>query len=183
MTDLTDTIKPKSNQLNADDLIGGPITITITGVSKTSAAEQPVAIQFDGDDGKPYLPCKMMRRVLVMQWGPDANQYVGRSLTLYRDPDVTWGGMKVGGIRISHMSHIDGEKVMALTASKSQRKPYTVLPLVVQAKRDLYAEGLEQAGKGMDALKDWFAKLPAKDKAIIKPKLDELKEKVNEENA
>lgn len=105
MTDLSATIDPKSNQMNADDLIGGPKTITITRVSANqSSTEQPIAISYQGDNGKPYFPCKSMRRVLVSVWGKDGAAYAGRSLTLYRDPTVTWGGLAVGGIRISHMS-------------------------------------------------------------------------------
>ena len=50
-------------------------------------------------------------------------------MTIYRDNEVAFGGMKVGGIRISHMSNIDGTLVMALTASKAKRAPYKVLPL------------------------------------------------------
>ena len=131
--DMRDTIIPKSDQLNADDLIGGPLTVTITKVSRANTAEQPIAVSFDGDGGKPYFPCKSMRRVMVTVWGADAAAYVGRSMTLYRDPSVTWGGMEVGGIRISHMSNMDGPVVLALTATKKARKPYRVLPLVVDA--------------------------------------------------
>lgn len=128
--DMTMFITPKSDQLNADDLIGGPRTITVTKVSANQgSAEQPVSIYFDGDNGKPYKPCKSMRRVLVHIWGSDARNYIGRSMTLYCDPGVQFGGMKVGGIRISHMSHIDAEKTMALTATRSKRAPYTVHPL------------------------------------------------------
>ena len=132
--DMSLTVQPKSDQINADDLIAGPRTITITRVTANeSSAEQPVNVYFDGDDGKPFRPCKSMRRVMIAVWGVDAKAYVGRSMTLYRDPDVTWGGMKVGGIRISHMSHLDRETTMALTATKSSRKPYTVRPLKVAA--------------------------------------------------
>ena len=127
MTDLSATIDPKSNQMNADDLIGGPKTITITRVSANqSSTEQPIAISYQGDGGKPYYPCKSMRRVLVSVWGKDGAAYAGRSLTLYRDPTVTWGGLAVGGIRISHMSGMDADMTMALTATKQSRKPYTV---------------------------------------------------------
>ena len=35
MIDMSETIKPKSNQLNADDLMAGPMTIKITDVQKT----------------------------------------------------------------------------------------------------------------------------------------------------
>lgn len=131
MVDMSQTIAPKSNQLNSDDLIAGPRTIRITKVSANpGSAEQPVAIYFEGDNGKPFYPCKTIRRVLVTVWGPDAVNYAGRSLTIYRDPEVQFGGMKVGGIRVSHMSHIDKAVTMVLTASKQQRKPYTVKPLV-----------------------------------------------------
>jgi hypothetical protein len=132
--DMSSTIIPKSDQLNADDLLAGPRTVTITVVRASPAsAEQPVMVSFDGDNGKPYMPCKSMRRVMVAVWGADASQYPGRSMTLFRDAEVTWGGMAVGGIRISHMSHLDAPMVLALTATKKTRKPYKVLPLVVTA--------------------------------------------------
>jgi len=132
MTDLSKTIEAKSNQLNSDDLQAAPRTIKITKVSAGSA-EQPIAINYEGDDGKPFYPCKSMRRVLVAVWGADGASYVGRSLTLYRDPEVKFGGIAVGGIRISHMSHLDKPMFMALTATRGSKKPYTVKPLVVAA--------------------------------------------------
>ena len=130
MNDMAKVIIPKSDQLNADDLLVGPITIKITAVTVRGGQEQPVAISYEGDDGKPYKSCKSMNRVLVTAWGPDSSKYVGRSMTLYCDPKVKWGGMEVGGIRISHMSHIDSTLTLALTATKGQRKPFVVNPLV-----------------------------------------------------
>lgn len=133
MTDMKEVIAPKSDQLNADSLIGGPITITIREVVIRPGTEQPVSIFYDGDEGNPWKPCKSMSRVMVAAWGPDANVYKGRSLTLYRDPSVKWAGIEVGGIRISHMSHMEGRMTMALTATKGSRKPYTVEPLQIGA--------------------------------------------------
>ena len=126
--DITATLEAKSSQLNTDDLIAGPRTITITKVSAGSA-EQPVAVSFDGDQGKPWYPCKSMRRVLVAAWGADASQYVGRRVTLFRDPGVTYGGIQVGGIRISHLSGLDGQLSIALTVTRQKRSPYKVQPL------------------------------------------------------
>jgi hypothetical protein len=126
--DMSAYIAPKSDQLNADDLIAGPRTITITSV-RGSEGDQPVAVHYDGDNGKPFKPCKSMRRVMVHAWGRDAKQYAGRSMTLYRDPKIKFGGMEVGGIRISHMSHIDGKLQMALTETRGKRAPYVVQPL------------------------------------------------------
>jgi hypothetical protein len=137
MIDMTSTIVPKSDQVNSDDLISGPMTITIERVTANpESSEQPVSIFHADDPSKPWRPCKSMRRVLVSAWGRDASQYVGRSLTLYRDPAVKFGGLEVGGIRISHMSHIDAPMTMALTATRASRKPFTVRPLEqVQAKQ------------------------------------------------
>lgn len=129
MNDMRSVIVPKSDQINADDLLGGPMTITVTKVAIRPGTEQPVSINFEGDNGKPYKPCKSMARVMVHCWGPDANQYEGRSMTLYCDPKVLWGGMAVGGIRISHMTDIKGTQVLALTATKGSKKPFTVQPL------------------------------------------------------
>ncbi len=144
MVDMSQTIAPKSDQLNADDLIGGPRTITVTRVSGNEGnAEQPVNIFFEGDNGKPFRPCKSMRRVMVKIWGADASKYPGNSMTIYRDPKVKWGGMEVGGIRISHMTGIDQKQTMALTESKQARKPYTVQPLKVEPKADKVADGVK----------------------------------------
>jgi hypothetical protein len=130
--DITATLEAKSAQLNTDDLIAGPRTITITSV-KAGSTEQPVAISFEGDGGKPWYPCKSMRRVIVAAWGADASQYVGRGVTLFRDPTVTYGGIQVGGIRVSHLSGIDGPLSIALTVTRQKRAPYKVLPLPAAA--------------------------------------------------
>lgn len=136
MSDMTAVIEPKTDQLNSDSLMTGPITIKITKVSVRPGTEQPVSISYAGDDGKPWKPCKSMARVLVSAWGPDSSVYVGRGLTLYRDPKVKWGGLEVGGIRVSHMSHIENAMTLALTETKQSRKPFTVKPLKLDAKAE-----------------------------------------------
>ncbi len=128
MSDMLAAIAPKSDQINADDLIGGPITIKIAGVKITPSSEQPVAIQIDGER-KVYRPCKSMMRVMVAAWGPDSAAYVGQSLTLYREDSVTWAGVAVGGIRISAMSGIPGPMTLALSLNRKTRKPFTIKPL------------------------------------------------------
>lgn len=159
--DMSGTIVPKSDQMNADDLIIGPITIRVSKVSANpSSAEQPISIYYDGDQGKPYKPCKSMRRVLVTIWGNDGAAYPGRSMTLYRDPSVTWGGMAVGGIRISHMSDMAEPVTMALTATKQSRKPYRVLPLVIDP-IDTYAKEFGRSIK-TDGFAAWWAETEAR---------------------
>ena len=138
MGDMSGVIVPKSDQINADDLLSGPMTISITSVKVSGGQEQPVSMFFDGST-KAYRPCKSMARVLVSAWGADSSKYVGRSLTLYCDPKVKWGGMEVGGIRISHMSDIKEALTMALTVTRANKKPFTVRPLQNPAARSVEA--------------------------------------------
>lgn len=175
---LASAIVPRSDQLNADDLIAGPRTIVITGVSVRATTEQPVSVSFVGDNGRPWKPCKSMCRVLVTLWGPDANAYTGRSLTLYCDPSVKWGGVAVGGIRISHASHIGDARTLSLTVTRGQRRPFTVKALAESAQdtrqRTLVGEATKRAGMGTDAFRLWWKELPAADREHLKPSLPHL---------
>ena len=96
MIDMASTVVPKSDQLNADDLIAGPLDIVVTRVSKSETPEQPISVWFDGDGGRPFKPCKTMRRVMIAGWGADGASYVGRAMRLYRDDAVMFGGQQVG---------------------------------------------------------------------------------------
>ena len=132
--DLTDTIAPRSDQLNAEDLLSGPRTVTITDVHQGASTEQPVDIvTAEFGTGRPWKPSKTVRRILVAAWGPEASTYVGRRATIYRDPDVKFGGMAVGGIRVSHLSHIDRPLTVALTVTRGKRAPFVVKPLAEPA--------------------------------------------------
>jgi hypothetical protein len=131
MVDMSRFVEAKSDQLNADDLIGAPRTITITRVTGNDG-DQPVSIFYQGDNNKPFKPCKTIRRVLMGVWGRYANDYVGKSMTLYRDDKVTFGGLETGGIRISHMSDIDKETMVVVMKSKGKKAPFKVLPLKIE---------------------------------------------------
>ena len=162
MSDMTAVITPKSDQINADDLISGPMTIRIASVLVQGGTEQPVSMAFEGS-AKVFRPCKSMSRVIVAAWGPDSKAYTGRSMTLYRDASVKWGGMAVGGIRISHLSHIDKDMTMMLTMTKQNRAPHKVQVLRVTdapepPARDPEAEqaALNAADQGKAAFAAWW---------------------------
>lgn len=173
MSDMAAVIIPKSDQLNADDLLTGPMTIKITDVTVRGGQEQPVSIHFENDNGKPYKPCKSMSRVLVTVWGPDSKQYIGRSMTLYCDPKVKWGGMEVGGIRISAMSGIESPITMALTVTRANKKPFTVTPLKVEEPIDWNAQIKEAVS--VAALGAVWKQIPAKDKPTYEAAKDARK--------
>lgn len=126
--DMTESIAPKSDQLNAEDLLTGPRTFTVAEV-KRGTTEQPVDVHLVEFPGRPFKPSKTVRRIMVAAWGADASAYAGKRLTLYRDPAVRFGGMDVGGIRVSHMSHIDKPMTLVLSVSKGKRAPYVIKPL------------------------------------------------------
>jgi hypothetical protein len=134
MGDMTPIIVPKSDQLNAEDFLAGPRSYTIEGVTVNAGAEQPVSVKLRGEP-RVWRPCKSMSKVMVKAWGADSKGFIGRSVTLYNDPKVKWGGLEVGGIRISHMSHIERELVIALTATRGKRSQVIVRPLVRQPDR------------------------------------------------
>jgi hypothetical protein len=126
--DITETIAPRSDQINAEDLLTGPRTFTVEKVT-AGTPEQPVEIHLAGLPGRPFKPSKTVRRLLVAAWGPEANAYTGRRMTLYRDPAVRFGGSEVGGIRVSHLSDIDKRIQVALTVTRGKRQPFIIEPL------------------------------------------------------
>lgn len=126
--DIRETITPRSDQLNFDDLLAGSFTGTVETVSK-GTAEQPVNVNLKEFPGRAYKPSKSMRRVLVAGWGAESNEWVGRTLELVGNPEITFGRDKVGGIEIAAMSHLEKPLVLSLTATRGRRKSFTVQPL------------------------------------------------------
>lgn len=125
--DMTESIAPKSDQLDAVDLLSGPRTFTIERVSKNNS-EQPFNFHL-AEFPRVWRPGKSMRRVLVAAWGPDATKYAGQRVTLYCDPSVQFGGEAVGGTRISHMSGIDKPLKVPLLIKRGKSSTFTVQPL------------------------------------------------------
>lgn len=126
--DIIDTIEAKSDQINARDLIGGPITVTVAGVDVDPRKQQPVDIHLVEKPGKAYRPNKGMRTALVACWGKKSADYAGKRLTLYFDPETMFKGDKVGGIKISHASDIDKPVRVTLLVARNP-KPHEILPL------------------------------------------------------
>lgn len=123
--DLSKTITPKSDQINFEDVQGTSITAVIKSV-RSGNKEQPVFIDLEGFDGRPYKPSLSMRRVLIGGWGNDGKDWVGKTLTIIGDPNVKFGGVKVGGIKVKAMSGIESNFSMMLSASRGKRVEHFV---------------------------------------------------------
>ena len=125
--DITDSLAPNSDQLDAIDLVGGARIFTVSEVSKGNA-EQPVQVHL-AEFPRVWRPGKSMRRVLAAGWGTDASKWAGRRVELFCDPDVVFGGAAVGGTRISRMSHIDKALKVPLLIKRGKSAVFTVQPL------------------------------------------------------
>lgn len=188
VSSLKDTIIAKSSQMNADDLLSGPKTVTVTAVRRSSSPDQPVDVHYEGDDNKPYKPCKSMRKVLIFAWGENGADWIGRSMTLFNDPEVKFGGIKVGGIRISHLSHIERDIAISLTATKGKKAPITIKKLAAvkreappvkqeESKPAMTQEEINtikrflmaEAKNGMDALKKAWSETSEEHRLAVSP--------------
>lgn len=128
INDLRATVVPRSDQINFEDVQSSSITAVIKSI-RAGNSEQPVFIDLVGYDGRPYKPSKSMRRVLIGGWGSDGHSWVGKSLTLIGDATVKFGGVAVGGIKVSAMSDIDADFSLMLTTQRGKRTEHRVKKL------------------------------------------------------
>ena len=130
--DISESLAANSAQQNYDEFLAGPKTVTVSEVKK-GTAEQPVEVHLVEFPGKPFKPAKTVRRLLAKVWGTDASLWAGRRLTIYGDPEVRYAGKAVGGLRVSHVSHIDKPVEVLLTESRGKKRSHTVHPLAEPA--------------------------------------------------
>lgn len=130
--DLSKALAPKTDQIDATDLIGKPPQIfTITSVGENGselADQQPVNIRLE-ETNLFYRPSKGMLRVLADNWGTEVAKWVGRRVELYGDPNVYFGKEKRGGTRISRLSHITAKHTTLINPRGGRGAYFTVKPL------------------------------------------------------
>lgn len=119
-----------STQINAVDLIGGDMTvIVIAGRQIKREGKVGAELRLE-NDARFYRPSKGMFRVLCGLYGGDPSKWPQRfALRLYCDGGVKFGGAQVGGVRISHASHIKGERQIPVAESRGAAKMVTIKPM------------------------------------------------------
>ncbi|MCG6111533.1 MAG: hypothetical protein MEQ74_05010 [Paracoccus sp.] len=157
---ITRAMQAKSDQLNAEDLLGGPRTIKITGgVEK----DNKIRLNFEGDAGRPWVLSKTAVRILAACWGMDPSKWIGLSCTVYNDESVVYGGKEVGGIRVSHVEGIQEPRSLNLTVIRGKKKEHVIAPMVVerQSKADAWRERLLAVTQNPDmTVEEAWAKVP-----------------------
>lgn len=149
ITNLSDTILAKSDRLNAEDLISSTITITVSQVTRyVNNGDNAFYLNYHNDNGRPFYPCKTMRKVIMAGWGEDGSVYIGRSMVLFCDPTAKWSGKEVGGVRISHLSHIEKRLILNLSETRGKKKQHTINIL----QENFYPD--EVFNKNFDAMAD-----------------------------
>jgi hypothetical protein len=146
--DISDTLAPKSDQLDGIDLVHGPRTFTIDSVTRGNA-DQPVNVHL-AEFPRPWRPGKNMRRVLAYCWGQDASLWVGRRVTLFYDPDVSFGKETPGGTRISHLSDIAEPMSAPIVLTRGKSGKYRVDPLPDAPAPDPRIEALQNEWRAAD---------------------------------
>jgi len=125
--DISNTLIAKADQLNAVDLTQ-PLTGKIVNVALNESVEQPLSVWLDSFK-QPWKPCKIVRRMLGRLWGTNAAEWKGRMVQLFNDPEVRYGPNKTGGIRISHVSHIDKPRAITLQVGRNKYQEFTINPM------------------------------------------------------
>lgn len=173
--DIGDTLAPKSEQLDAIELIDGPRIFTVKSVSVNKDAEQPVRIYFE-EFPRPWRPGVNQRRVLKHCWGRKSSTWTGRKMKLFYDPEVIYGKSKPGGTRISHLSHIDGPMDAPVLLSQGRPDTYHVEPLIetapattdqlVRLGRLLKSLSLTDPTEALDLMGTWIGRTIASTKEL-----------------
>lgn len=167
--DITDALAPTSDQLDAVELVN-PRTFTIAEGSRLGTRDGKTVVEIRlVDFPRVWRPSKGMLDVLAKCWGTDGKAWVGRRVTLYNDPEVTFGKEKPGGIRISHLSHIDKARNVTIRGRGAGKvQPWHVEPLPAGP-----TEADVNASTDTVTLRAWWVQYPQLQPAI-KARVDAL---------
>ena len=173
MTDISETLLAKSDQLNAADL-AVPRILTITSEdTDVKRDQQPVWLYYEGGENRPWKPCKTARRILAAVWKTtDTKDWVGRSVSVLCDPTVIYAGVEVGGVRPNAVSHIDAPVPVKFREGRGKPKTFLIQPLrmsdagpksePVQFSMDVYGRAIEKImseSKTADELSERFDRM------------------------
>ena len=129
--DISQLIAPDSDEMVAADLIGSPPQVfVIAEVNETvrEKGKRVANIRLEGFP-RPWRPGKGMSRVMADNWGRETQDWIGKRVELYGDPEVYFGKEKTGGVRISRLSHISAPRTTRINPRGGNGSSWTVQPL------------------------------------------------------
>lgn len=130
---IREFVKIKGDRINFEDFIMGSQDFTITKLGRKIDGGQPRLLMFfEGREETPYWVSKGMVKCLSSPdgWGnSEFSEWVGRKVRLFGEPSVMYAGKELGGVRISHISHIHAQYSTKITERRGVRIDYTIMPL------------------------------------------------------
>lgn len=128
MANIAKAIEPKSDQQNAVDYLTGPRLFTVAGTSDylDEKRRAKVSIHLVEAPDRPFKPSATNLRLIVIGWGQDDAAWVGRRIKLDLDPDVRFGGEKVGGIRVVALSDMEQPFTVKLPTTRGKKAEFRV---------------------------------------------------------
>lgn len=128
MANIAKAIEPRSDQQNAVDYLTGPKVFTVTRVTDyLDEKRRPrVSIHLAEAPDRPFKPSATNLRLIVIGWGQDDATWVGRRIKLALDPEVRFGGEKVGGIRVVALSNMEQPFTAKLPTTRGKKAEYRV---------------------------------------------------------
>ena len=130
---IREFVKIKSDRLNFEDFIMGSQEFTISKLGrKVDQGNVRLLMIFEGRESTPYWVPKGMVKCLSNPegWGEsEFSEWIGRKVRLFGEPTVVYAGKELGGIRISHISHIAAPYSTKITERRGVRIDYVISPL------------------------------------------------------
>lgn len=155
-----DFIEIKTDQLNYEHFLGGSITFKVSRIgSKKDQGKKKLLIYMEGHEGTPFVPCMGMIKCLSSPdgWGEKLADWVGRSITLFGDSKVMFGAKEIGGVRVSHISHIAADYVTKITERRGVRIDYLIRKLAATLAAPAAAYPADQFADKLTAMRKAIA--------------------------
>lgn len=142
MADIAKAIEPRSDQQNAVDYLSGPRVFTVAGTSdfRDDKGRAKVNVHLVEAPDRPFKPSATNLRLIVIGWGQDDTAWVGRRIKLDLDPEVRFGGEKVGGIRVTALSDLEQPYTVKLPTTRGKKAEFRVEKLDVPPAREMATE-------------------------------------------
>ena len=96
------------------------LTIQSVGMKTFDDGKSAIELQFVGEN-KTLICNKTNAQLIASQHGPETDHWIGKQITLYCDPTVSFGGNIVGGIRV---------QVAGMQVQMMQQQPNHTVPNV-----------------------------------------------------
>jgi hypothetical protein len=110
------------------DYLTGPRVFTVAGASDylDEKRRPKVSVHLAEAPDRPFKPSATNLRLIVIGWGQDDTTWVGRRIKLDLDPEVRFGGEKVGGIRVVALSDMEQPFTAKLPTTRGKKAEFRV---------------------------------------------------------